>query len=480
MHFVRKGASWAAVCALVCLFACVPSVATASEAQVTTSELQELKAIVMELKQEVAALREENSFCKMRLKATHLATEDELKVLTKESASKPSYEERLSTVERCMGDIQVAVQATGIVEGTMKDASGGRQTYGIGRVDFFFEAPIAQNTKAFVWLDGIGGNGPDWRLNSLSGLNDNAGSLQSADGVDRVRMREAWVETVLQDLPLGESITATVGKIDLANYFDANEVANDEYTQFQATSLKNNPIIPFPDSGQSPGARLTWDIGYGFTAQAGVAKWDNSGDQLFNHALGIWEIDYATEYLFGLPGNYRFYNYIGKPRYTADDDGDGMEDYGSSDASWGFGFSVDQKIQEKVTLFGRVGHNDEGFVKRGYDSPDHNSFFWSTGGQVEDPLSLLGFTGRGEDVFAVGFSQIVPYQYDRTYMPDFGIAQQVRPSWENLWEIYYRYQLNKDIQLSPFLQVARNTGSFTDYHATNESVLYGVRSHVRF
>ncbi|MDD5084829.1 MAG: carbohydrate porin [Candidatus Omnitrophica bacterium] len=478
MYSYRSSNPAGLFCAVACVFICTPPVLAVNEAPAAT-EFQELKAMVTELKQEVAALREENAFCKMRLKATHLATEEELSKLSSESGIKPAYEERLSKLENCMGDIKVAADALGIVEGTMKDASGGRQTYGVGRFNVYFQAPIADKTYALVWLDGIGGNGPDWRLTSLSGVNGNAGSLQSQDGIDRVRVREAWVETEVDNLPLGEKLTATAGKIDLTNYFDANEVANDEMTQFEANSLVNNLAVPFPAS-PSPGARLAWEIGYGFTAQAGVGKWDDSGDQLFNQALGIWEIDYATEYLFGLPGNYRFYNYVGKPRYTTDDDGDGNEDVGSSDVSWGFGFSADQKVLDRVTLFGRFGRSDKGFVKRGYNTPVHNSLFWSTGGQIDNPLSFLSVTGRGKDILGIGFSQVIPYQDDRTYLPDFGIAQQVRPARESLWEVYYRYQLNEKIQVSPFLQVTKNTGSFTDYHANNESVLYGVRSRVNF
>ncbi|HID10931.1 MAG TPA: hypothetical protein EYP17_06485 [Candidatus Latescibacteria bacterium] len=49
------------------------------------------------------------------------------------------------------------------------------------------------------------------------------------------------------EVPLGEELVVTLGKLDPTAFFDADELANDECTQFLADMFVNTPALPWPD-----------------------------------------------------------------------------------------------------------------------------------------------------------------------------------------------------------------------------------------
>ena len=107
-------------------------------------------------------------------------------------------------------------------------------------------------------LEAIGGDGADKTIGSLSGLNDDAGSLQDGDGVDRVSVREAWLQSEL----FKQHVRLVAGKIDLTNYFDINNVANDETTQFITSVFVNNPVLETPENGPGIASFMTHEEAY--------------------------------------------------------------------------------------------------------------------------------------------------------------------------------------------------------------------------
>ncbi len=68
-------------------------------------------------------------------------------------------------------------------------------------------------------------------------------------------MTEACWEQELKSS--GSSFIFILGKIDLTNYFDTNEVANDETTQFLSSGFINNFAVEWPDD-KGFGARFTF------------------------------------------------------------------------------------------------------------------------------------------------------------------------------------------------------------------------------
>ncbi|MEK7776549.1 MAG: hypothetical protein AAB331_04145, partial [Planctomycetota bacterium] len=172
------------------------------------------------------------SICGLKLKeSTHFK---KFKFARRESIS-----ERISTAldEEFKKRILVGASGTGIFQQILNDGENRRSAV-TSSLDLFFIGKPLTNMTFFVDLEAIGGDGADKTIGSLSGLNDDAGSLQDGDGVDRVSVREAWLQSEL----FKQHVRLVAGKIDLTNYFDINNVANDETTQFITSVFVNNPV----------------------------------------------------------------------------------------------------------------------------------------------------------------------------------------------------------------------------------------------
>ncbi|MEE9559066.1 MAG: carbohydrate porin [Candidatus Brocadiales bacterium] len=230
------------------------------------------------------------------------------------------------------------------------------------------------NSILFVDLESIGGSGPDIFSNTVSGLNDDVsrGSHQDDDGLDRVSVREVWLQSMLME----DRLRLVAGKIDLTNYFDMNTVANDETTQFLASAFVNNLALSPPDNG--PGVVGYFDTRKGYSFGAGLQSSDNSGTAVTDRVFAIGELDYHTpKFLFGREGDYRFWG-----RYNGDT------------RSSAVGVSFDQKFREGLSGFGRFGatHNA---------APDEVKWTWSLGLGLSSPFSL-----RRNDHAGLAFSRL--------------------------------------------------------------------------
>ncbi|MEA2109932.1 MAG: carbohydrate porin [Pseudomonadota bacterium] len=280
---------------------------------------------------------------------------------------------------------------------------------------------------------------------SWSGFNDDN------DDDETAHVTEAWYEQSL----LEDKLSFTFGKIDLTNYFDASEVANDETTQFLSTGFVNNLAVEFPDNG--PGARVSAspsklvDISFGWMAvdqDDGESSWDDIGRGSF----AIGEIDFKPV-LAGLSGNYRLFAW-----YMNADHGewDGSDD---DEEGSGFGLSLDQQlIPELLTVFARAAWQDEDI----YEIEAH----YSTG------LQLAGrFWNRTDDVvgLAYGFAKISSeYEDYNTENSDDD---------EHHLELYYRLVFNGHFALTADYQWINNPAGNSD--ADNASV-FGLRTQIDF
>ena len=100
------------------------------------------------------------------------------------------------------------------------------------------------------------------------------------------------------------TLVLSVGKLDPTAYFDANDFANNERSQFLANIFVNNPALEFGGSPDfySPGARATYSptdaIGLTVAAFEGDGDFSSSFDRPFLFA----EADFKAEPL-GRPGN---------------------------------------------------------------------------------------------------------------------------------------------------------------------------------
>ena len=322
---------------------------------------------------------------------------------------------------------QIGVSGTAIVQqmlhGDAKQAFSPE-----GSLDLLFIYRPFDFTTLFLDLEGIGGNGPDEFVGSLSGLNDDASAFPDNNGIDRLSVREVWLELKL----FKKQLSLVAGKIDVTNYFDGNAIANDETTQFITSAFVNNLTLEVPENG--PGVVSIYEMENGLHFRLGLQSADSDdmrlsiGDSLY----GIGETGLHSKIFFGLEGNYRLWFKIN----------------GGRNDNKGIGISLDQQLSKKLFTFARYGINET----NGADI----KYAWSTGLELHHP-----FLHREKDSAAFAF----------------GHSKTVDGNKEHATEIYYRFVLNKHVAITPLFQAVFDPVGSKD----NDVVaLGGVRMQIEF
>jgi high affinity Mn2+ porin len=313
--------------------------------------------------------------------------------------------------------------------------------------------------KVFLHLESGQGAGLEDDLTLYSNVN------RDADNDNNVRLTELWYEQAL----FKDQAVLTFGKLDPTAYFDNNEVANDETTQFLGRIFRNSPAIEFPDN--TAGIRLVyvpvqwWELGYGVFD--GNSDWEKIGDNLFN----IGQITFKTNF-FNLPGNYRFLGWNSNAYHTK-----WLDTEKTKEASCGFGLSFDQKVSDRVTLFTRYGWQDPKVynpdIMAAGDLNYSLAHSWSGGFQVEGNL-----WGREKDVFAFAVGQaIASLDYKKAGE---ALDPVRRAKAEGHLEAYYRIFVNEHLSLSPDLQYIWNPFGKDVADDTNGIFVAGMRAQVDF
>lgn len=264
--------------------------------------------------------------------------------------------------------------------------------------DLIIEAPLWEGAVGIIDIEGIGGDGPDAALPTFTGWNYDAGSLQSDDGLDRLHVFEAFIST-----PVADDLALTFGKVDLTGFFDANDVANDETSQFLFTSFVNSSAYEVP--GPSASAVLSYQPASGYDAHVAVATPDNDGTNPTSDVFATVQFGMYPE-LFGHEGSYHAY-------YWSD---------GSREDLSGFGVSVSQGVTDAVDLFGRAAWQD-----REETALDAMARAWSFGGQRDGLLV-------DDDTFGLAFGE--------------NTSRDAALETESAWELYYRRPMNEHMDAS--------------------------------
>lgn len=379
----------------------------------------------------------------------------EQKALIVDQQSKISvYEDKLSQLDNRLHretgspitiaeGLEIGAGGTMIVQGTnnVNNATEGVERR-VFRADASYSADVTLgkefdqfNGKAFLHLEAGQGAGLEDDLTVYSNVN------RDADNDNNVRLTEFWYEQGL----FKDRVALTFGKLDPTAYFDNNEVANDETTQFLGRIFRNSPVIEFPDN--SAGIRLAylpfeW-LEFNLGVFDGDSDWEKIGDNLFD----IGQVTFKT-HLFELPGNYRLLGWHSNTNHTKWSDPNQVKE-----PTFGFGLSFDQKVSQMITLFARYGwQNSKVYNPEMMAVGEHNyslEHSWSAGLEVEGKPWK-----RENDVlgFAVGqaFASGDYKKYGSASVP----APQAKP--EGHLEAYYRIQINDHLSLSPDLQYIWN------------------------
>src|SRR6185436_6442198 len=118
---------------------------------------------------------------------------------------------------------------------------------------------------------------------------------------NELNLREAWLRTEV----FKQKLALIAGRLDLTNFFDHNNAANDETRQFLSDALVNNPTLNLAVNGS--GFAAVFDPKIGFTFKVGIQQSKTDATNLSQSLYSLGEIGYITR-LPGLgEGNYRFW-----------------------------------------------------------------------------------------------------------------------------------------------------------------------------
>lgn len=226
-------------------------------------------------------------------------------------------------------DAAFVTQFTGRASGDPSLADGA--AYGLASADIFIAAPIAQYTLFFADIVGLSGSPPDTEVPSLSLINGYTARLGDQN---KLNLREAWVRTEL----FSQTLAVSAGRLDLTNYFDLNNVANDETSQFISDTLVNNPALGLSSNGV--GVAGVFDPKVGVSLKAGFQQSNPDAANLSESIYSLVELGYVGTPTGTGEGNYRLWF---------------RSDNSSGSQATAVGVSLDQKLTPSATLFARFG-----------------------------------------------------------------------------------------------------------------------------
>ncbi len=362
----------------------------------------------------------------------------------------------------------VAQRPAGLPKGTLNGNS--QLSY---RSDLTVELPLTPigdiEHKLFTHIrvgQGAGLNAPMTALGAFaSAPNALAFRASGASPDDSVAiLGQAWYQASIP-LPFGgfkprsrEKLELTFGKMDLFAFFDQNAAAGDESRQFLNSVFVHNPLldaggqIGVDANGFQPGFVASYfnETGKPENWRVSLGVFGNGPhganyQRTLTAPLLIAQAETSRRFFGGLTGNYRVYGWQRSQ---------GLELDGSTAPHHGWGLSVDQRIGDGLNLFARYGQQTRGAAR--FDRAltfggEISGGYWSRGGDSLGVASALLHASNA--LRSVGGS----VDLDGDGVADFGYA----PSGsEKLSELYYRYRISKQFELSPnFQHIARLGGN---------------------
>jgi len=413
-------------------------------------ELELLKERVERLEERVVHQEEVISEQRRRIQAQEREIEQQKRALAEHGEAIKEADALKGLVEKAVRNVSIAGGVTLVGQGTWgldEDTLDGSLS-----ADLEIAAPIGEHGEVFFHIEAGAGDGLGDEfegLGSVFGVNADAG-----DNGASLELTEAWYEHEFFD----ERLRVTFGKVDLTSYLDANEVANDETTQFLAPAFVNNPMVEFPENGL--GVRVTGSPVEWFSITLGWQEADGDWEDIFDRSFGMGEVGFHPS--FGeLNGNYRFYGWVNGGDHTRWDDRLlGLE---GDDHGWGVGLSFDQQVASWLTIFARAGYQDEDMYEFDWG--------WSVGGALGGEL-----WGRGDDHFGLAYGIAYLSGEYRRFSRLAGDPD-IRCNEHHL-ETYYSISIVPEhLYLTPDLQWVRYPGGDK---TEDSAVIGGVRMQVMF
>jgi len=442
-----------------------------------------------------------------RIKRLEKKNEDMKKALesNRVSETEPELATRLKAVEFQTLSMQKQARTIEALEGitaavgltmTAQNANNGATTDDTGESQLNYRADVSVSLpggeignaegKIFTQFRAGEGNGLEDLRPTFSGPNTTAFQLSGVSQPEdsAALLAQAWYQLDIPLPPGGfkpqsrEELTINFGKMDPFIFFDQNAGANDETRQFLNNVFVHNALldaggdIGTDDYGFSPGVRLAYmnetrrPLAYGMSLGIFGAGPGASFNNTFSSPFVILQADTLQKFFGGLDGNYRLYvwrNGQATPYQDSDDS--------NVEAHTGWGASVDQRVGDAVTLFGRYGHEISGHVR--FDralalGAQFGGDYWNRAGDA------LGLAVGGQRVSSEFHDNSLTLDANGDGTPDFGYQAS---GTERVLEMYYRYRLNKQFELTPDVQLIQRPGG---NGAAPNMTLLGVRAQLSF
>jgi high affinity Mn2+ porin len=412
-----------------------------------------LRAELQRLAERIEALEKHNKDLEKALASERLS-EKEPEVVTRLKAVEfqtLSMQKQARQIEALEG-ISVGASLTGVAQKVSHGSTPGgeRESRANYRGDLSITLPGGEmgdiEGKLFTHVRFGQGNGVGLKSTYTSTPNTTAFQTNAGPDDSFAILAQAWYQLKVP-LPRDgvkansrEHLHLTFGKIDPFVFFDQNTAADDESAKFMNNAFVHNPLL---DSGGdigadaygfAPGAILQyvnekqkgseWMLSLGVFGSGPGANFSGS----LSAPLVIAQAETHARINY-LPGSYRAYLWH---------NGRGVGYDNVERHHVGVGASVDQKVTDNVTLFGRYGHELKGKVKFDRAVTVGAELAGSGWNRAADGLGLALGALRTSGDFQADSLSIVAYQ---------------ATGWEKQAELYYRYKVNSKFELTPDFQL---------------------------
>jgi hypothetical protein len=462
------------------------SVGTASIVLAATDTDAEILRRLADMEQRIEKLEAEKAELQRSLHESYISAEEpEIAARLKAvEAQANSYRQAARTVESLQG-ISAGMGFTQMAQGLSGSPSDDKDRELNYRADATVSLPAGSlgNAEGFIFThfrmgQGLGLENPGSAFSSVNASSFQRPGSESSDST--VLLAQAWYQLDVP-LPLGGNpglsrrhIEFNFGKIDPFVFFDQNAIADDETRGFVNQAFVHNPLLDVggdvgvDEFGFTPGLRLAYvddfykpqqyAVSLGVFGSGNGASYDDS----LNSPFVILQAETEQRFFSGLAGNYRLYAWR---------NGRGTDFDGRITAHSGVGLSLNQQVADYTTVFGRYGYQAEGEATFDQTLSIGAEFGGSYWGRGADALgAALGWLWIADDFR----QESLTLDVDADGTADYGYRAQGS---EQVAELYYRYRLNSQFELSPNLLYVRNPGG--DDAASDVKAL-GVRAQLSF
>ncbi|QRM20270.1 carbohydrate porin [Dechloromonas sp. TW-R-39-2] len=458
------------------------------------ARMEKLEARNADLEKEVKQLKGENEKIAQGLDSPRLSEQEpELTVRLKAVEKDALNQKKAAKIAEGLDGIKVAASLATVAQhanGLPKDIENGSSQLNY-RADISVELPLKPlgdiNHKLFAHLrmgQGLGLNSAFSNLGHFASA-PNALAFR-ASGLDPdssvTILGQAWYQAAIPLPFLGfkpysrETLELTVGKMDIFGFFDQNAAAGDEAKQFMNSVFVHNPLL---DAGGEVGVDAN-GFQPGFVASYlnyfnKAEPWRLSvglfgtGDKGANYQrslsspLLMVQAEKQLKLFGGLTGNYRLYGW---------NRSQGTDYDGNLNKHTGIGASIDQRVGDGIKLFARYGKLIKGelpFNQSVTAGVEFSGSYWNRGA---DSIGIAGAwleSGKGYRT-----STASTWLDDKQTQVAYNFTPQGA---EKLTEIYYRYRLSPQFELSPDFQYVTNGGGNGDAKSVK---VFALRANIAY